>query len=114
MVDIKELMRTYVFINDPNVKEVTTKFGILLAGLGVATLGVWGLVTVAEDDPVTDPHAAETDDGSDGEAAADTQKDCVHEDDADDWRDEHADLLLSGNLLKEEQNGDYVCFTYAN
>lgn len=112
MVDIKDLMRTYVFINDPNVKEVTTKFGILLVGLGLATLGVWGLVTIAEEDPVADTQAAGTDDSSDDELAGDQHRDCVHEDDADEWRNDNQDLLLSGNLLDEEQSGDYVCFTY--
>lgn len=112
MVDIKELMRTYAVINNPKVKEVTTKFGVLLVGLGVATLGVWGMVTLAEDDPTADTHAASSDDAGSQELAGEQTRDCVPEEDADDWRQEHAEVLLSGRLIDEETSGDYVCFTY--
>lgn len=110
MVDIKELMRTYVVINDPNVKEVTTKFGALFLGLGVATLGVWGMVTLAGSEDVSQPQAAEGDGGQ--TLAGDQSRDCVPAEQADEWRQDNADVLLSNRLIDEEETGDYVCFTY--
>lgn len=104
MVDIKELMRTYVFLNDPDVKEVTTKFGAVIVALGVASLAVWGSVAFFADDQAPEPTASTAND--------DTATDCVHESEADDWRQEHQDVLLSNRLVETEQVGDEVCFTY--
>lgn len=112
MVDIKELMRTYVFINDPNVKEVTTKFGVALLALGVVGIGVAGVVTMAEDDSPAETQASEADGGSGGELATNQTRDCVQEEDADEWRQDNADVLLSNRLISEEASGDWVCFIY--
>lgn len=112
MVDIKELMQTYVFLNDPNVKEITTKFGMVVLGLGLATLGIWGAVTLVQGGPgAADTTAGTADDGG-SQAGADTTKDCVRAEDADAWRAEHASIVSSDRLLDVEASGDWVCFTY--
>lgn len=87
---------------------------MLALGLGLATLAVWGGVTVFDGGAdVQDTHAGTSEgDGSDGELAAETTKDCVPEDEADAWRQEHSSILLADRLLAVEESGDWVCFTY--
>jgi hypothetical protein len=114
LVDIKELVQTYAVINNPKVKEVTTKFGALLLGLGVATLGVWGMVTLAEEDTADDAYAASSGETSDEQLASDQVRDCVPEERADAWRQDNADVILSDRLISTETSGDYVCFIYTN
>lgn len=115
MVDIKELLRTYVMLNDPNVREITTKFGAVILGLGVATLAVWGVVSLAEDDPASQQPQASTADGEDASGEEDqtpTETECVDASKADAWSQEHKWILLSNRLLDVDERGDQVCFTY--
>lgn len=112
MVDIKELMRTYVALNDPDVRDITRKFGAVIVGLGLATVAVWGSVAFFSDDPsLNDPAATSADTGSqDGGDQLVTE--CVTEDEADDWRQEHQDLILANQIESVNQEGDEVCYTY--
>lgn len=105
MVDIKELMRTYVALNDPNVKDITRKFGAVILGLGLASLAVWGAVAFfGEDSAPTQPQAETADEN--------TETECVPEDEASDWRQENQDLILADKIESVHSEGDEVCYTY--
>lgn len=115
MVDIEEIMQRYVFLNDPNVKELTTKFGMIVVGLGLMTVAVAGAVTWAGDDGGgsgdVEASYADGQDHSDKEAGDEVQ-DCVPTEHADAWRKAHDDVLMENRLLDTEESGDWICFTY--
>jgi hypothetical protein len=110
LIDIKELLQTYAVINDPNVKEVTTKFAVLLVGLGVAGFAAWGLVGLDEDE--AQPAGPTAASNQDADLAGDRLQDCVPQEEADEWRDEHAEIFLENRMIDTEETGDWVCFTY--
>lgn len=111
-MDIKDLLRTYVFPNDPNVEEITTQFGMILGGLGLATAAVWGSVVLAGDGDVPSPHAAEAEDEHPDAELGDEVQDCVPEHEAYEWKQDHDDVLMSNRLLDVEETGGWVCYTY--
>lgn len=111
MVDIKELMQRYAILNNPDVREITTMFGALIVGLGIMGLAVAGAVTWAQDGGAPDATAAHADNDSEPQLGDET-KDCVLQENADEWREEHSAVLMSNRLLDVEEMGDRVCFTY--
>lgn len=109
MVDIKELMRTYVFLNDPNVKEITTKFGALLLAIGAIAALVWVSAGLAGDQPTSaeDPAASTSD-----EADAYANEECMPEEDLEAWKQDHADVVLSGDYDVRTVDTSTVCVRY--
>lgn len=108
MVDIKELMRTYVFINDPDVKEVTTKFGALLLAVGAIAALVWVAAGLAGDPATTgaeDPAAATGAEEADGYA----NEECMPESELAEWKQTHADTVLSGDYEIRPVDAGIVC-----
>lgn len=101
MVDIKELMRTYVFINDPDVKQVTTKFGILLVALGGVAGMAWLAVGVAED-PASEQAAS-----ADGDAYESTE--CMEQTELSAWKATHAGVVDDGDYEVEPVGAGIVC-----
>jgi len=118
-VDIKELMRTYVFLNDPDVKEVTTKFGIVLVGVAVVAAGAWAGVNYAGSDSSSSPTASQADGSGDGSGTADAsdgedhgmETECTDEDQAREWQMDNPEKL-ERTITVEERDGQ-VCYTYA-
>ena len=56
-LDIRDLVRTYVFLNDPDVRKQTTKFGALfVAGIAMMAATFW-LSGVSPDDSGAAPTA---------------------------------------------------------
>lgn len=106
MVDIKELMRTYVFINDPDVKEVTTKFGVALIALGAIAALTWGAVNYTSQ---AGPIAAEEPTAATGDYE---EKECMTEDELATWKQEHRSIVLSGDYDVETVDTNYVCVYY--
>lgn len=113
LVDIEEIMQRYVFLNDPNVKEITMKFGGVIVGLGLLTVAAIGLVTLADDAGGPDARSAYAggQDHSDKEAGDEVQ-DCVPADESDAWRQAHDDVLMENRLLDVDESGGFVCYTY--
>lgn len=101
-MDIKELMRTYVFINDPKVRQITTKFGAVLIALGgiagIAWIGV-GLADDATDEP--NQPAADIEDDYD-------ETECMDPSQLDAWRLANPDILNGDHQIHYRANGD-VC-----
>lgn len=106
MVDIKELMRTYVFINDPDVKEVTTKFGVALIALGAIAALTWGAVNYGTQ---AGPAAAEEPTAATGDY---DEKECMTESELTTWKQNHRSLVLSGDYEVKTVDTDYVCVFY--
>ncbi len=100
-MDIKELMRTYVFINDPKVRQITTKFGAVLIALGGIAGIAWLAVGLA-DDGTQDPGAA-------AEAVDDyDESECMHESELTAWQLENADILSGEHHTHHRADGT-VC-----
>jgi hypothetical protein len=113
LVDIEEIMQRYVLLNDPNVKEITTKFGIALVGLGVLTVAVAGAVTWAGGGGTdAGSQAAYAEDDHDDKDPGDEVQDCVPSDEADAWRQANDDVLMENRLLDVESSDGWTCFTY--
>lgn len=106
MVDIKELMRTYVFINDPDVKEVTTKFGVALIALGAIAALTWGAVNYASQ---AGPAAVEEPTAATGDYE---EKECMSADELTTWKQDHQSIVLSGDYDVETVDTTYVCVYY--
>jgi hypothetical protein len=107
MVDIQELMRTYVFLNDPDVKEVTTKFGALVLGITVVALGAWAGVTyLGGDDASTGGEAY-----ADASDSSETEQTCVDESNTDEWKADNPETLE--RLIDVQETDGEVCYTYA-
>lgn len=109
MVDIKELMRTYVFINDPDVKQVTTKFGALLIAIGAIAAVVWVAAGIAEQG-VTEvdqgPAAAEAD------AEGYENEECMPQAELADWKQDNQATVLSGDYEVRKVDSGVVCVHY--
>lgn len=106
MVDIKDLMRTYVFINDPDVKEVTTKFGVALIALGAIAALTWGAVNYASQ---AGPAAAEDPTAATGDYE---NKDCMTQSEFTAWKQEHGSLVRAHQYQVETVDTNYVCVYY--
>ncbi len=104
-MDIKDLMRTYVFINDPDIKQVTTKFGAVLIALG----GLAGMAYLAAGvaDTDEDPSAAAEPD----EDQEETSEACMDATDLDAWRSEHPDLEQGTDYEVDVTESGLVCVT---
>lgn len=106
MVDIKELMRTYVFINDPDVKQITTKFGALLIAVGAIAALAWaGVAMVGDAGQTGTPTAAEADDGY-------ANEDCMPSGELAAWKQDHRQLVLSGDYEVRQMDTGVVCVLY--
>lgn len=96
------MMRTYVFLNDPDVKQVTTKFGALVLVLGGLAGAAW-LAAGAMDDEVASPETS---------AAAYEKTECMAETELEAWKTAHADVVDAGTYEVYEGTGDTVCVAY--
>lgn len=104
-MDIKELMRTYVFINDPDVKQVSTKFGGLVLVLGA----VAGLAWVAAG--LVSEEAAPGDEA--GTAAASYEEEsCMPAAELEGWLAEHEAIVDAGTYDVTWVEPDRVCVAY--
>lgn len=102
MVDIKEMMRTYVFLNDPNVKQVTTRFGAVVLVLGGIAGATW-LLAGASDDVDAEPEAS---------ASAYEKTSCMHESEWPSWATEHAPVIDAGTYEVYDAPEDEICVNY--
>lgn len=104
-MDIKELMRTYVFINDPDVKQVTTKFGALVLLLGAVAGLAWATAGFVADDaaPGDDPGTT---------AATYEEESCMPAAELEAWMAEHAEIVDAGTYDVTEVDQDRVCVAY--
>lgn len=101
-VDIKNMVRTFVFLNDPRVKQVTTKFLAVALTLGALfALYAWS---------VTDPTAPA--DGAETPTAAEAwpQYQCMHASAFAAWVEEHPQHEVRDAELQPD--GQTVCFWY--
>lgn len=96
------MMRTYVFLNDPDVKQVTTKFGALVLVLGGLAGAAWLAAGMAGDE-VASPETS---------AAAYEKTECMPQAELDAWKVAHADVVDAGAYEVYESTGDTVCVAY--
>lgn len=94
-MDLKNLLRTYVYLSDPRVKQVTIKFTALLIALGAVAAVTYAAVTRSA--------------GDESLTAMGLQQECMPEEEHAAWQSEHADDEVVSS--ERAENGE-VCVTY--
>ena len=103
--DIGVMVRTFVFLNDPRVKQVTTRFlAIAVAIAAIGAVYAFSVSTGIEEAPASDADAVGA------ESATWPREICMDQAEAGTWVASHPDVRV---LEVVERPGGQVCLRYA-